>query len=242
MYPNYKELLENLLHELAPLNAAIRSHAETVSVMASKRQDWNGVKDHAESLLENTFLFNTHVDMVNFHLNPGFFTTQKPAKRDLYGKFKKSRISFQRIAKNKNITLNLEGAPSQLIDSYFVIDTLPNLLLDNALKYATRSSEVWIEIEDEGDTVQVKVSNEGPHITESEIDSLFDRGFRSEEATKTNTQGSGYGMSFIKYICDIHNAKLKVESAPNTYSLSGVMYSTFTVEITFQKSLQEAFV
>lgn len=241
MEKNYKEILENFLHELTTISSSIKAHAETISMLAAKRQDWNGLKIHSEQLLENTFLFNTHLDTVNFQLNPGFFTAQRPGKRDIYGKFKKSCISFQRAAKQKGVTLKLDGDEKQMIDTYFVIDTLPNLLLDNAIKYATCSSEVNIEVWDDGDEVTVSVSNEGPYIEPHEVDKLFERGYRSDEAIKTGVQGSGFGMSFIKHICDIHGAELKIICDPNYTCISGIRYSTFTVEIVFKRNMPLSF-
>lgn len=237
MEKNYKEILEDLLHELATISSVIKAHAETISMLSAKRQDWTSVRTHSEELLENSFLLNTHLDSVNFKLNPEFFTLQRPSKRDIYGKFKKSCISFQRAAKQKGISLNLDGDEKQMIDSYFVIDTLPNLLLDNAIKYATRGSEVNIDVCDENTEVCISVSNEGPYIEPVEHDKLFERGYRSNEARKAGIQGSGFGMSFIKHICDIHGADLKIVSDSNYTNVSGVRYSTFTVQITFKKNI-----
>lgn len=237
MEANYKEVLENLMHELARINSVIKASAETVSRTAKKGFDKNTIIHHSEMILENSFIFSTHLDMVNYQLNPEFFELEKPDKRNLYGKFYKAILSYSRAAKHKNIDIITIGEAKTLIDSYPVIDSLPILIIDNAVKYTPKGCEIEVEFYETLQDIEVTISNMGPYLKPEEREQIFFRGYRGEEAVKTNTIGQGYGMSFIKHICDIHNAEIIMKFSDDISTIGQLKYSEFKLIITFPKSL-----
>jgi signal transduction histidine kinase len=236
MEVDYKILLENLLHELATINSLIKSSAETLSKSAKGNLDKPSMVHHSEVILENSFLFSTQLDIVNYQLNPKYISeVEKFEKRNLFGKFHKALISFKRITKSKRISFSTKGEIDTLIDSKPVIDTLPMLILDNAIKYSIKDSVIEIDFSETNNDVEVKVSNMGPYINPKEIKQLFSRGFRGSEAIKTNLPGHGCGLNFIKFICDIHNGNVSVESSDSVIKIGEISYSKFSIKITLPK-------
>ena len=208
---NHTEILENMMHELARINSIIKASSEAISKGVKKGFDKSAVVHHSEIILENSFLFSTHLDIVNYQLNPDFFEIEAPDKRNIYGKFHKAILSYRRVAKQKEIEISVRGTANSLIDSYPVIDTLPILIIDNAIKYTPRNSEVEIDFLEDSNEIEVTVANMGPFIKPDERGKIFTRGYRGEEAIKTNASGLGFGLSFIKHICDIHQADINIE-------------------------------
>lgn len=231
----YQEILENLMHELARINSIIKSSAEMISKGVQKGIDKSGLIHHSEIIIENSFLFSTHLDVVNYQLNPNFFELESPTQRNLYGKFHKAILSCRKQAKQRNNKIHVSGFAQCLIDSYPVIDTLPLLLIDNAIKYSPKDSGIYIEFNEYSGGTEVVVTNTGPYLTNEEEEKIFTKGYRGEEAVKTGLPGQGFGMSFIKHICALHNADVKAESGDNYFGLNGIKYSKFSVKMNFSR-------
>lgn len=236
---SYKELLENLMHELASINSMIKTSAETLSKSAKGNMDRVAIVHHADVILENSFLFSTQLDITNYHLNPNYITeVEKFDKRNLYGKFFKSILSFKRAAKEKQIEIFTTGNVKTLIDSKPVIDTLPILLLDNAVKYSPKGCDIEIEFNEDSNGIEVTVSNTGPYVSPEERKNIFKRGCRGKEAIKTNLPGHGYGLNFVKFICDLHQAKVTVTCSDDTTKIGDIIYSLFTINIVFPRCMK----
>lgn len=110
--------------------------------------------------------------------------------------------------------LNLiEGDPVRLAQ------VLQNLL-NNAAKYAP-GSEVWINIRNVENGVQIEVIDHGPGIPPQYIPFIFDRFFRNPEQ-EPNVHGSGLGLFICKQIIEAHQGEITVKSTPG-------VGSTFTV-------------
>lgn len=235
----FREVLENFLHEVDQLNTIIKSSAEIISKSSKGKIDKPTVEIHSNIVLENSYLLATQYDIVNYLLNPDLVTIEKKNPRNLYGKFQKACISFKRLMKSKKLKVNLSGEVKSLIESYPVIDTFPIILLDNAIKYSPRDSDIDIEFNESSKYVSVSVTNIGPCLEIEEIDKIFLRGYRGKEAESTDISGKGFGLSFLKDICRIHNANYKISLGTNMFALNDTNYSSFTIEIDFPKVIVE---
>ena len=232
---DHKEILENLMHELARINSINKSSSEAISKGIKKGFDRNTVAYHSEMIFENTLLFSTHLDIVNYQLNPDFFVIEAKDKRSLHGKFHKAVLLYTKFAKQKEIKIKMVGKIQSLIDSYPVIDTLPILIIDNAIKYSPKYTEIEIEFYESNDYIEVCISNTGPYLKPEERKKVFERGYRGEEAVKTELPGQGFGMSFIKHICEIHNATTELTCSENITKIDDIKYSEFSLKIQFEK-------
>jgi PAS domain S-box-containing protein len=90
-------------------------------------------------------------------------------------------------------------------------------LLQNALKYAPRDSEVVIrlEVKPEGGC-RISVIDAGPGLTEAEIGYVFDRYRRTSGAL--GHEGSGLGLFVSKQIVEAHGGTMGVHSVHGTGS------------------------
>lgn len=76
------------------------------------------------------------------------------------------------------------------------IDQVVVNLVNNAVKYAPNSREIYLEVEKEGDTAKISVKDSGPGIETEKIPHLFDRYYRADHS---GIQYSGLGLGL--YIC-----------------------------------------
>lgn len=122
----------------------------------------------------------------------------------------------QPAADAAGITLNLQ-APGTLpvldIDGDRIGQVLDNLL-SNALKFSPAASTVTVSACHDGPTVSVSVSDEGMGINAEDQQRVFDRFFRSAQATDRAVAGVGLGLNICRQIAEAHGGTLTVSSVP----------------------------
>ncbi len=89
--------------------------------------------------------------------------------------------------------------------------------LDNAIRYNVQNGEVVVKVEKvEGENfVQVSVRDTGIGIPSNEINKIFGKFFRADNAVKFQTEGSGLGLYINKNIILAHGGKIWAESELN---------------------------
>lgn len=84
------------------------------------------------------------------------------------------------------------------------------IVLDNAIKYSTKSINVTIE--DLEHKVQISVKDHGVGIENKEIPKIFDRFYRVDQARSRKTGGMGLGLSIAKSIIEQHGGTIDIRS------------------------------
>ena len=84
-------------------------------------------------------------------------------------------------------------------------------LLSNAVKYNREFGEVVVSCEPSEERVVIKVADTGPGIPDEKIDRLFVP-FDRLDADRTDTSGSGLGLTLTKNLVDLMGGNLTVES------------------------------
>lgn len=83
-------------------------------------------------------------------------------------------------------------------------------LIDNALKYAPKESPVYVDLMDEDDMLQIKVSDEGPGVPDEEKKRIFEKFYRSGNESTRKAKGTGLGLYLTKKIIQDHNGDIFV--------------------------------
>ncbi|MFN5134709.1 MAG: sensor histidine kinase [Chitinophagaceae bacterium] len=83
-------------------------------------------------------------------------------------------------------------------------------LIDNALKYAPKESPVYVDLMDEDDLLQIKVSDEGPGVPDEEKKRIFEKFYRSGTENTRKAKGTGLGLYLTKKIIQDHNGDIFV--------------------------------
>src|SRR6185436_19750460 len=85
------------------------------------------------------------------------------------------------------------------------IRTVLRNLLDNAIKYSLPDSgPVEVSIDQDEETVLVRVTDDGPGIPEADLASLFEPFFRVDRSRSKKSGGYGLGLSICKRIMEAH--------------------------------------
>lgn len=120
--------------------------------------------------------------------------------------------SLSVIVKEKDILINKNIS----IDFYeFNPDNLYQLLkniIENAVKYSSNNSQVWISMINYNDRLLIEVKDEGIGIPKEEKDRIFERFYRIDKARSRQSGGTGLGLSIVKHIVNNVNGHIEVES------------------------------
>ncbi|TSC75339.1 MAG: hypothetical protein G01um101430_434 [Parcubacteria group bacterium Gr01-1014_30] len=115
-------------------------------------------------------------------------------------------------ASNIDIEFNKENLlPSVFADPSQVRLAVENLL-DNAVRYVKASGKIKISLARKSSNVHFAIQDNGVGITQEDHKYIFQKFFRSENALKHQTQGSGLGLYIAKSIIERSGGKIGFES------------------------------
>ena len=87
------------------------------------------------------------------------------------------------------------------------------ILLDNAVKYSPKNSQIKVTAKKGKSGVIIKVSDQGQGIEDKDIPHIFERFYRADSArSHVDEGGYGLGLAIAKKIVEEHNGKILVSS------------------------------
>jgi len=92
-----------------------------------------------------------------------------------------------------------------------VVSALANLI-DNAVKYSEQGSPVTVSTAVAGDAVEVSVRDAGIGIPSRDLERIFERFYRVDQARSRDTGGTGLGLSIVRHVARAHGGDITVES------------------------------
>lgn len=127
-------------------------------------------------------------------------------------------------AQARNIDLGVgPNQPTWVAGHADALRILLRNLLDNALKYTPEQGRVDVAIISENGAPVLTVEDSGPGIAATDLEKVFDRFYRSPEAT---AGGSGLGLAIAQAIAQAHGAKLRLDASPTLGGLRVVLVFT----------------
>lgn len=98
-------------------------------------------------------------------------------------------------------------------DYYYDPIHFPNAiknLIDNAIKYSNDNIEITISVINNKEDFVITVADTGIGISQKELPNIFNKFYRVYD--KNRKYGFGLGLSYVKWVADIHSGKVSVSS------------------------------
>lgn len=229
---DYKKLLAFILHELRHINAMINESARILRYGTRGKLDVQGIRHHASVVFEQSAVLSSWLAIADMHIDPDRLVKEPKRRICLNDGFLKAIANFRRLAAREHISLVLKGGGKHYVNAHPILDILPYVLMDNAVKYSPSYSTVEISLDEIGAAIRIVTTSHGPCVEDYEMDSLCTVGFRGTNAQKKTKVGSGQGLALVREICSYHDALLKLSSDSNrVYEVNGIPHSEFKVEI-----------
>lgn len=109
-----------------------------------------------------------------------------------------------------------------------MIKTVIRNLLNNAIKFSNRGSEIIVSLREEGDRVVISVSDKGKGMKASDQEKIFKTNVHNSSFGTENEEGSGLGLLICKEFINRNNGEIWFESKEGAGS-------TFSFYIPIQK-------
>ncbi len=127
-------------------------------------------------------------------------------------------------AKQRNVTIELEGKTSIVCGNKDMLKELVENLGQNAIRYNNPNGKVKISVGTIDGQVALTVKDNGIGIPASEQQRIFERFYRVDKSRSKATGGTGLGLAIVKHIVEIHDAKIELDSAPGVGTTISVLF------------------
>jgi two-component system sensor histidine kinase SenX3 len=104
------------------------------------------------------------------------------------------------------------------------IATAVTNLVENAIAYSGDGTTVALTMRTDDDWIEIDVADQGIGIAPHDVDRIFERFYRADQARSRSTGGTGLGLAIVKHIATNHGGRVTVSS-----TLGGG--STFTLRL-----------
>ncbi len=121
---------------------------------------------------------------------------------------------FEEEATRRRLRINIRGqsqATPRLFDSF---ETLPLVLIDNAIKYGTANTDVIVTVFDLqiSGGCSVSVESSGDVVQPEHRERIFERRFRTPGARRTASSGSGLGLYVGQIVAKANRCEIVYEA------------------------------
>ncbi|MDD5656656.1 MAG: ATP-binding protein [Elusimicrobia bacterium] len=137
----------------------------------------------------------------------------RPEPVPLLAAARKLLLNLSPLARQRGVRLRVDIAPRLcvLMDRSELARVLQNIC-ENAVKYSRRRGRVRVEARAEGRHAVVSVRDTGIGVPAQDLDRIFERFHRAENARVHGGRGSGLGLAIVKSILESYRCRIWVES------------------------------
>ena len=219
-----------LVHDLRQLSTSIY-HAAEEAKEELKNKKYKPVFDRIDNIIGSQNMLKIRTDLLNYSGNPidGGDASLVP----IFRRVDKVVRCFQPHASSKKVTITLDGKSHSQSFGPNVFEIVPYVILDNAIKYSPHNSEIEVEICEDEKSIFFICKSMGPRIEQSELQRIFDKGYRGRGASKSGTTGSGIGLYVANQLIRQFKGEISahVGSEEIESSAGGISEVTFTTTI-----------
>ncbi len=229
------EFLVNISHELkTPLNV-IFSTVQLFDMYCSNGsldEKKDSIVKYIESIKQNCYrlskLINNIVDVSK--IEAGFFKLNL-SNNNIVEVVEEIVISVTNFTDSKglNIIFDTDTEEKIIACDPDKIERIVLNLISNAIKFSDYGGEIFIDIKDKNDFVEISVEDNGIGIEEKNLNMIFDRFKQVDRSLSKNVEGTGIGLSLVKSIAELHGGSVRVESEFGKGSKFTIMLPSETI-------------
>lgn len=222
---NRKKFISNVSHELRSPITSIKGFISGIldGVVPKDKENYylNLVYDEINRLsrLVNELLDMSSMEVGKFKLSIMEVDINDLVKKcllNLGSKINDSGVKVTATLQDEHLYVYADGDR--------IMQVITNIL-DNAIKYGGSGGIVVVSTKVKGTKVYVSVYNNGPSLSEDEIDHIWERFYKSDKA-RTNKDSTGLGLPISRLILTQHNQDIWVQNENDgvvfTFTLSKV--------------------
>lgn len=224
------------LHDIKTAVGIVLRNAEAIVSKLPGYDDYERIENadsSLKSLLKSVNLLDSRLKLGALVANPDSASYGQKRQTPVYKLFHRMVRLFEEIASRRRLRLRMDGISHNRLLLYDSIETLPLVLIDNAIKYAEESTEIIVKVDDvfsRSDACIAQVESFGPIVPEADRAEIFKRGFRSVTAMTMASSGSGLGLFIARIVADANRCQISYSAQPVSANVS-VGRNVFTVHL-----------
>lgn len=205
-----RDFVANVSHELKTPIGALALLAETMG----SSDDMVVIRRLADRVVREADRLGHIVDdLLNLSLiEAQEAPTREPVPIHLLVQEAVEQVRVAATARSIPIEFTIGRQPLTVVcDQRQVVSALTNLL-DNAVKYSDPGRPVLVSTEADGSTASVVIRDQGVGIPSRDLERIFERFYRVDQARSRATGGTGLGLSIVRHVAQAHGGEVTVES------------------------------
>ncbi len=226
-----QKYISGIVHEIKSPLAAVHSYLDLVL------QKFLGPLDEVveEKLIrarrrsaEAIELINSVLKISKLRVEDSFIKEEVDIASILARAIKSAKVNAEAQGVKLFLTSNRKEKHKVEGDPLLIQIALSNII-SNAIKYNNMEGIVEITVDEDKDSLIIKVCDNGVGIPKEEIDKIFNDFFRASNIKHSGIEGSGLGLSIVKQIVERHGGTINIQSPSH---LSTNIYPGTCVKIT----------
>ena len=109
-----------------------------------------------------------------------------------------------------NIIAELPEGPLELRSDKTGLASVIQNLLENAVKYAPKSSPIILQMSSLGGKLQLRIIDEGPGIPDAEKKAVFEKFYRLGNEETRSATGTGLGLYIVEQVVESQGGKIQL--------------------------------
>ena len=201
-YQKQKQFITDASHELKTPLAIIRSNTDVLELENGDSKWTKNIQNQVDRL---TSLVNS---LVVFSRMEEKDTAEK-VKFNLSESLHARIDDFEELAsfQKKHIIADIDNNIYYRGEQQAIVQ-LMDILLENAIKYATKETNINVTLKKNKKYAMMKISNQA-NVKKGDLRKVFDRFYRLDESRNSTIKGYGIGLSMAKLIAEKHKEVIK---------------------------------
>jgi two-component system sensor histidine kinase VicK len=209
-----REFVANVSHELRTPLTNIKSYAETIvsagdDLSPELRTNFLGViigeADRMTRIVQD-LLTLSKIDYGKMEMNITRFSFAEAVKKVYEAAVMNAR------SHGHTMSFHCEEHVADVNGDRERIEQVVMNIVSNSIKYTPDGGKIELAVGQKGQTVYVRISDNGIGIPEKDLPRLFERFYRVDKARSRESGGTGLGLSIAKEILKEHKGDIRIDS------------------------------
>lgn len=204
-----EDFIAEAAHRVRTPLATVRTQAEVMLMRVDKEANRAGLREMIRAIDESSRAAGQLLDhaMVSFRTD-----SLEQDDISLTGLARELADRLQPVAEMKEVSLHFAAQPDVRVcgDSILIQNAVRNIL-DNAIKYSPRDSQVWIRVGTDSGSARITIEDQAGGFGQQDTEMLTQRFVRGANAR--GTIGSGLGLTIAREVAEAHAGRLEIKNS-----------------------------
>jgi signal transduction histidine kinase len=205
------EFLGQVSHELRTPLTIIHGYAELM--VDGLVQDPDSIRESAREIHSSSTLMLRLVDdlLDTSRLEAGRIEL-KPAPLELASWLVRLATAFGQATQSHRVVTAVPQTLPTLVADPDRLGQIMHNLLSNAARYSPEGSQIRVAADQVGDTIEIKVTDQGAGIAPEDCERIFEKFYRGRHGATLAVRGTGLGLAVARQLVEAHGGSIGVRS------------------------------